>query len=67
MIFSPVLCSVVPLFWQVHLSIMEKISENVLDQAVNYSKLLKDVAEIGIKFVQTSKTKLTEDFRKLTN
>jgi len=46
---------------------MEKISENVLDQAVNYSKLLKDVAEIGIKFVQTSKTKLTEDFRKLTN
>ena len=124
MIFSPVLCSVVLLFWLVRLSllvwciapsvnngstvifarvvyplflkfgkhiddnvgkarelvsvgvaevktvvteVMEEVSENVLDDAVNSNKLLEDVAEFGNKFMETSKTKLTEGFGNLIN
>ena len=47
--------------------VMEEVSENVLDEAVNSNKLLEDVAEIGNKFVEASKTKLTEGFGSLTD
>jgi len=40
---------------------------DVLDEAVDSSKLLEDVAEIGNKFVEASKTKLTEGFGNLTD
>ena len=47
--------------------VMEEVSDNVLDEAVDSNKLLEDVAEIGNKFVEASKTKLAEGFENLTN
>merc|ERR550519_962698 len=47
-------------------SLVAEVVEDV-DEAVDSSKLLEDVAEMGNKFMEASKTKLTEGFANLTD
>merc|ERR1712241_1401520 len=92
LIFSPVLCTVVPLFWLVRLSLLVwciapsanngstfifarvvyplflKFGKHIDDNVGKARELFSvGVAEVGNKFVEASKTKLTEGFGNLTD